>query len=503
MSDLVVQQTWDAKQAIDELKRLRKEIKDGEGAANGLQIKMKLLKAQMLTASDTAEYKRLASDLRVAESQMDALNRAAGRTTSGFKDFGRNLKDIKQAFSILSGAAVLGLVTSRMGQIVTFAQKFHGEAKEAADDFERLGKFLQNSFGESSGFGKAMSIGLEYVKQLMALYGGIATFTDPREVYKKITEGMAGQKTDEEIKKAEEQKKLDEEAAKKRIENEIKYQQALNKRASIIADLNKEVLKEREAQEARGLDLLDQINEDNERETKAKLKAENDRAKLISDLQKQVMADRIAQEERGLDLLDQINEEREARLEESAKRSTDRMQAIFGGFSRDISNTLYDAFNGKFSSIQKAFAQTLKRMAADLIGSGILSAISSAVGGKPVGLFSQIFGKLFDSGGYTGRGGKYEPAGIVHKGEVVWSQSDVQQFGGVDAVEAIRPTARQQKSTGGHYFGGGEVVPMQAPRTNSNPINVTLMLDKHELGRAWFEPNGVLQSINRSRGNPE
>lgn len=46
--------------------------------------------------------------------------------------------------------------------------------------------------------------------------------------------------------------------------------------------------------------------------------------------------------------------------------------------------------------------------------------------------------KGFSSGGYTGRGGVNEPAGIVHKGEVVWSQADIKRFGGVSAVESMR-----------------------------------------------------------------
>jgi hypothetical protein len=44
----------------------------------------------------------------------------------------------------------------------------------------------------------------------------------------------------------------------------------------------------------------------------------------------------------------------------------------------------------------------------------------------------------YSEGGYTGDGGKYEPAGIVHKGEVVWSQSDIARAGGVSIVEAMR-----------------------------------------------------------------
>lgn len=48
----------------------------------------------------------------------------------------------------------------------------------------------------------------------------------------------------------------------------------------------------------------------------------------------------------------------------------------------------------------------------------------------------------FDTGGYTGHGGKREPAGIVHKGEVVWSQDDVRAHGGVGAVESMRRSRR-------------------------------------------------------------
>ncbi len=44
----------------------------------------------------------------------------------------------------------------------------------------------------------------------------------------------------------------------------------------------------------------------------------------------------------------------------------------------------------------------------------------------------------FSDGGYTGAGGVMEPAGVVHKGEVVWSQADIRRFGGVSAVEALR-----------------------------------------------------------------
>ncbi|MFK7400246.1 tape measure protein [Acinetobacter baumannii] len=50
----------------------------------------------------------------------------------------------------------------------------------------------------------------------------------------------------------------------------------------------------------------------------------------------------------------------------------------------------------------------------------------------------------FADGGYTGSGRKYEPAGIVHKGEIVWSQEDIKRWGGVGLVEKMRKSANPE-----------------------------------------------------------
>ena len=50
-------------------------------------------------------------------------------------------------------------------------------------------------------------------------------------------------------------------------------------------------------------------------------------------------------------------------------------------------------------------------------------------------------GSVFAEGGYTGPGAKWEPAGVVHKGEVVWSQADVARWGGPGIVDALRQGA--------------------------------------------------------------
>jgi tape measure domain-containing protein len=90
----------------------------------------------------------------------------------------------------------------------------------------------------------------------------------------------------------------------------------------------------------------------------------------------------------------------------------------------------------------------------------------------------------FSKGGYTGDGGKYQPAGVVHAGEVVFSQEDVRAHGGVAAVEAYRKGYADggvvsYNWTGRGYAEGGYAAP--TPRiantynnggsTNINVIN--------------------------------
>lgn len=77
---------------------------------------------------------------------------------------------------------------------------------------------------------------------------------------------------------------------------------------------------------------------------------------------------------------------------------------------------------------------------------GIGTAVGAAVGAA-VGLVAGIFQNRrrrrsggFAEGGYTGDGHKYQPAGIVHAGEVVWSQKDVKAVGGPAVANSMRPT---------------------------------------------------------------
>lgn len=73
----------------------------------------------------------------------------------------------------------------------------------------------------------------------------------------------------------------------------------------------------------------------------------------------------------------------------------------------------------------------------------------TGLGYANVGLIAAQTIAGFSDGGYTGNGLKHTPAGIVHKGEVVWSQDDIKRWGGVSVVENMRTS-----SPGGYANGG-------------------------------------------------
>lgn len=74
----------------------------------------------------------------------------------------------------------------------------------------------------------------------------------------------------------------------------------------------------------------------------------------------------------------------------------------------------------------------------------------TGLGYANVGLIAAQTIAGFSDGGYTGNGLKHTPAGIVHKGEVVWSQDDIKRWGGVSVVENMRTSSPSGYANGGY-----------------------------------------------------
>ncbi|MES2692792.1 MAG: hypothetical protein V4773_04910 [Verrucomicrobiota bacterium] len=93
---------------------------------------------------------------------------------------------------------------------------------------------------------------------------------------------------------------------------------------------------------------------------------------------------------------------------------------------------------GRVIKENAAEAATLPAKTAGAAASSISSfGLAAALGVAALVAAMAMFGGFAD-GGYTGPGGKYQPAGLVHRGEVVWSQADISAAGGLANVEALR-----------------------------------------------------------------
>lgn len=130
-----------------------------------------------------------------------------------------------------------------------------------------------------------------------------------------------------------------------------------------------------------------------------------------------------------------------------------QMQSAQNSFSGiiDSMGTMF----GEQSAMYKAAFVTQKAFAIAQAALQLPMAMGQAMAGLPfpanlaamanvVGIMASISSSItsaaavgFASGGYTGPGGKYQPAGIVHKGEYIFDQASTNRIG-VSQLEALR-----------------------------------------------------------------
>jgi phage-related minor tail protein len=156
--------------------------------------------------------------------------------------------------------------------------------------------------------------------------------------------------------------------------------------------------------------------------------------------------------------------ENRARIEQAKNTAIINQSSSFFG----IMATLSQSGHGKLAEIGKAAAMAQATIDGYLAVQKALAAFpppfnfiaAGVVGVATAANVSAIAGIGFSSGGYTGSGGVNDPAGTVHKGEVVWSQDDIRKAGGVATVEAMR---KGNVSVGSGSGGGGSTASSSSP----------------------------------------
>lgn len=165
--------------------------------------------------------------------------------------------------------------------------------------------------------------------------------------------------------------------------------------------------------------------------------------------------------------------------------------------ARSALETIVDGFvQGKGAG--EIFFDLLKNIGSQFLQMGM----NSLFGGGSTSGYG-ILGKAlgFADGGYTGPGGKYQPAGVVHKGEVVWSQSDIARSGGVAAVEAMRrgftvPTLGQSSR------GSSSANITFAPSIDARGADIAAVARLEQvLAKQQVEFEGRVKNLVRTRGS--
>ncbi|HBT3003178.1 TPA: phage tail protein [Klebsiella aerogenes] len=170
---------------------------------------------------------------------------------------------------------------------------------------------------------------------------------------------------------------------------------------------------------------------------------------------------------------------------------TDSMGAMFGEQSvmYKAAFVTQKAFALAQAAVQlpMAMAQALSsqpfpyNLAAMATVAGLMATITSSI--------SSAAAVGFASGGYTGSGGKYQPAGIVHKGEYVFDQESTNRIG-VSQLEALRNGKPLDATLGRSGFGTGVQNVSNSQQTtiihptvtvppitiNGNPSDATVLL---------------------------
>lgn len=133
-----------------------------------------------------------------------------------------------------------------------------------------------------------------------------------------------------------------------------------------------------------------------------------------------------------------------ANYQDEARNAAKISEGFFTSMFSSMENSITQfAITGKFSfsDFTKSILEDMARIASQQAASQLLGLFVSwgmSAFGSTTTTAPNTSGVTYSDGGYTGPGGKYQPAGVVHKGEVVWSQQDIARAGGVGVVEAMR-----------------------------------------------------------------
>lgn len=196
---------------------------------------------------------------------------------------------------------------------------------------------------------------------------------------------------------------------------------------------------------------------------------------------------------------------------EKIKRSTDpigdSIKTSLEGFSTTLFNDIItgsksakNALNDFSKSVLNEFNSLIsKKLGQELMKSLFGGKTTDASGGSSSGFFGSALSSVvkwlgtswgFADGGYTGPGGKYQPAGIVHKGEGVLNQGDMARIGGPAGFAQLVSTIRSARGYASGGVGGSSSMPF-APAASAGFGNVNIYNQAGAAVTAEKRPNAA------------
>lgn len=165
----------------------------------------------------------------------------------------------------------------------------------------------------------------------------------------------------------------------------------------------------------------------------------------------------------------QAHHDRMTAIESDYQASSYSLQLGYGQQVTGALSGMFGAMLGESSSAYRALYAAQQAFALAQAGMNVWKSASDAYANEPgtvwqkmgaaalatiesgtfVAMIQAATPKGFAEGGFTGYGGKYEPAGIVHKGEGVLTQKEVKALGGPQGFEDLRKSIRRGYATGG------------------------------------------------------
>ncbi|MGG8189293.1 phage tail length tape measure family protein [Klebsiella aerogenes] len=353
---------------------------------------------------------------------------------------------------------------------------------------------------------------LQAYKQQEALQSSVKTLDDYRKMQeqiapKELRQNETLQKRLEILQKMVELKKLTPEAAGKQASDLIGKSvlpdsviSGVNKAGGTLTSgaTNSDLL-------GQGLNMIG-LQIDPQLEVIEKLKqAQTDYATWLNQQQAITQSTLLNEQQKQQQLLALQQQGQQNQLALSTAINAAQMQSAQNSFSgiTDAMGTMF----GEQSVMYKAAFVTQKAFALAQAAVQLPMAMAQALSSQPfpynlaamatvAGLMATITSSIssaaavgFASGGYTGSGGKYQPAGIVHKGEYVFDQESTNRIG-VSQLEALRNGKPLDATLGRSGFGTGVQNVSNSQQTtiirptvtvppitiNGNPSDATVLL---------------------------